>query len=387
MPQRTSKRTNKLSDSQAALDESMMRRALTLALRGQGRVEPNPMVGCVIVRDGKTIGEGHHRRFGGAHAEVEAIRACVRNPHGATAYVTLEPCAHVGKTPPCVEAILSAGIARVVIGVQDPNPKVHGKSIRRLRRRGVRVDVGLCKAEARDVLAPFVTRMLLRRPYVIAKWAQTLDGRLATRTGDSRWISGAASRKRAHRLRARADAVIVGSGTALADDPQLTARGVPIRRTASRGVLDGRLRIGLRSNLVRTAQTKPTIVLTARQRAKSTKAKRLVQEGVVVLPVGSRNGRLSPVSCLRLLARRDTTNVLLEGGATVLNSFFRAGVIDEAWVFTAPVLLGDDRVPQPISSRSPRLMRDAIRPRVLSIQNIDGDTLHRLRFNDPPVSA
>ncbi len=384
MPRRTAKRTDQHIDAQIALDQVMMRRAIKLSLRSEGRVEPNPMVGCVIARGAKTLGEGHHRRYGGAHAEIEALNHCASDPRGATAYVTLEPCAHIGKTPPCVDALLTARLARVVIAVRDPNPQVNGKSIRRLRRAGVRVDVGLCAVDAADVLAPFLTRMRLRRPYVIAKWAQTLDGKLATRYEDSRWISGEASRRLVHRLRARVDAVIVGSNTVITDNPKLTARDVPRRRTATRVILDGRLRLPPYSRLVSTAATAETLVLTTSARAKSVDAKQLEKKGVTVVAVGTRNERLSPTLCLRALAKRDMTNVLLEGGPTLLGAFFRASVIDEAWVFTAPVLLGDEYAPQAISDKHPVLMSDAIRPRVLSVKNIDGDTLHRLRFNEPP---
>ncbi len=387
MPQRQSKRSEKTGGAKADFDRVMMRRAIHLSLRGEGRVEPNPMVGCVIVRGRKTLGEGYHRRFGGAHAEIEAIHACATPPRGATAYVTLEPCAHSGKTPPCVDALIKARIGRVVIAMADPNPQVNGKGIRRVRRARIRVDVGVCAEEAATVLTPFLTRVRMNRTYVIAKWAQTLDGKLATRYEDSRWISGEASRQLVHRLRARVDAVVVGSNTVLTDNPQLTARGVSLRRTAARVILDGRLRVPPASHVVTSATATETIVLTTSARAKSADARQLKRQGVTVVGVGSRNGRLSPAFCLRALAKRDMTNVLLEGGPTLLGAFFRAGVVDEAWVFTAPILLGDDCAPQVISDRHPVLMSDAIRSQLLSIKKINGDTLHRLRFNEPPVSA
>ncbi|GAF88580.1 unnamed protein product, partial [marine sediment metagenome] len=208
------------------LDHRMMARAIALARRGEGHVEPNPMVGCVIVRNRRSIGEGYHRRFGGPHAEIEALLACTRDPQGATVYVSLEPCCHHGKTPPCTDALIAARVARVVVAARDPNPVVRGRGIRRLRTAGIDVETGVLEGEAAEVLAPYATRVRLYRPFVIAKWAQSLDGKLATRTGHSQWISCEASRRRVHRLRARVDAILVGCGTVLADDPLLTARGV-----------------------------------------------------------------------------------------------------------------------------------------------------------------
>jgi len=359
----------------------MMRRAIKRARRAEGRVEPNPMVGCVITQRGRVIGEGHHQRFGGPHAEVHALRSCKASPRGATVYVTLEPCAHFGKTPPCLDALLAAKVGRVVIGVLDPNPQVAGKSVRRMRREGIEVDVGVCEEEARELAAPYLTRENLRRPYVIAKWAQTLDGKLATHTGDSKWISGEASRKLVHKLRARVDAIIVGSRTVLADDPELTARDVTIKRIAHRVVLDGRLRTPESCKLVKSARQTPTILFTSRDRAAGLKARRLTKHGVQVVPVGARTDRLSPRACLRELYRRDMTNVVLEGGAAMLNSFFHRKLVDEAWVFTAPLFVGDERVPGSVTGRRPKLLGDALRPRLVEVETLDADTLHRLRFD------
>jgi len=363
----------------------MMRRALRLARRGEGRVEPNPMVGCVITKKQRILGEGYHRRFGGPHAEIVALDKCGESTNGATVYSTLEPCAHFGKTPPCVDALVAAKVSRVVIGLTDPNPQVDGKSIARLRQHGVAVDVGVCAQEAADILAPYCTRVRLERPYVIAKWAQTLDGKLATYSGDSQWISSEDSRRLVHRLRARVDAIMVGVNTVLTDDPMLTARDVPVRRVACRVVLDGRLRIPDASHIVSTADDTPTIVMTSREAASGADARRLERRGVSVVAVASRQSRLVPQACLAALAKLDMTNVLLEGGATVIGSFYRAGLIDEAWVFSAATLLGDERVPHAISGARVKRMSDAARPRVLSVRTIGHDVLHRLRFNDLPT--
>lgn len=321
-------------------DEEMMRRAIELARRGVGRVEPNPMVGCVLVGGGQVIAEGFHKRFGGPHAEIVALRGCEYSARGATAYVTLEPCCHHGKTPPCVEALIEAGVSRVVVGVGDPSSLVAGRGLRKLRRAEIRVEVGVEKRAAEELIAPFATVQTLGRPYVIAKWAQGLDGGLVPPPGESPWISCETSRKFAHRLRARVDAILVGSKTAFADDPLLTARGVLIRRVATRVVLDTRLRIAPSSKLVETSGETPTVVFTTSQRARSRKAKTLAGIGVEVVAVRERKRGLCLTDVMQNLARRGMTNVLVEGGPSVLDSFLRKKIVDEAFVFVAPRLVG-----------------------------------------------
>src|SRR3954451_1208374 len=238
-----------------------MPRALELAERGRGHVEPNPLVGAVIVRDGRVVGEGWHQRYGEAHAEVHALAAAGAAARGATLYVTLEPCCHHGKTPPCTDAVLRAGVGRVVASMLDPNPLVAGKGAERLRAAGVAVEIGVGEAEARRLNAPYLKLLRTGRPYVHLKWAMTLDGKICTRTGDSKWISNEASRRRVHELRGRVDAILVGVGTALADDPQLTARPRG-PRTATRIVLDSRGRLPPTSLLAATARIVPTLVAT-----------------------------------------------------------------------------------------------------------------------------
>src|ERR1700722_6779156 len=240
-------------------DETWMRRGLELAERGRGCVEPNPLVGAVVVRDGQIVGEGWHQRYGEAHAEVNALAEAGRAAHGAPPSAPLEPCCHQGKTPPCTDAILRAGVGRVVAAMSDPFPEVAGKGADLLRKAGVPVEFGLCETAARRLNAPYLTLLAVGQPYVHAKWAMTLDGKIATRTGDSKWISNEASRRRAHELRGRMDAILVGVGTVLADDPQLTARP-PGPRTACRIVLDSRGRLPSFANLVQTARTVPTLV-------------------------------------------------------------------------------------------------------------------------------
>lgn len=364
-------------------DRRMMRRAIALARRGEGRVEPNPMVGCVIVRRGQVIGEGYHRRFGAPHAEVEALRAVNTSPRGATVYVSLEPCCHQGKTPPCSRALIEAGVARVVAAIRDPNRTVRGRGLRALRRAGVRVDTGVEAAEAAALIAPFATRIRLDRPYVIGKWAQSLDGKLAGARGESKWISCETSRRRVHRLRARVDAVLVGSGTVLSDDPALTARNVPLRRRALRVVLDGRLRIPLRCQLVDTTAKHPVLVFTLAAAARSTKASRLRKAGVEVVACGTRNGRLSLAACLSALASRDVTNLLVEGGAALLTSFLDAELLDEAYVFTAPILIGG-AAPALLGNRVARRLATAKHPHRVTIRSSGIDVLHRMHFTQPP---
>lgn len=327
-----------------AFDARMMRRALRLARRGQGRVEPNPMVGCILVRDGRIIAEGWHRRFGGPHAEAAALNAAGEGgAAGATAYVTLEPCCHFGKTPPCADALIRAGVRRVVAGTEDPNPLVVGGGFHRLREAGIEVVAGVEGAAAKELIAPFTTRIRRGRPYVIAKWAQSLDGKLAAASGDSKWISCEASRRRVHRLRARVDAIIVGVGTVLADDPLLTARDVPVRRVAARVVLDARLRTVLSSALVRSAGAAPLIIMTSAAAAARPAAHKLAWHGVRVVSCRSRRGLIDPADVLARLAEDGATNVLVEGGAAVLTSFLSAGLVDEAHVYVAPLLIPDSR--------------------------------------------
>lgn len=359
-------------------DTHYMTLALKLARRGEGFVEPNPMVGCVIVKNEAVIGKGYHRRFGGPHAEIEALRACRKKPGGATLYCTLEPCSHFGKTPPCANAIIQAGIARVVIPRLDPNLQVNGNGVRLLRRAGIKVEVGLRADKANELLRPFLTRVVHNRPYVIAKWAQSLDGQLVipemkrgkyenqesvsprelkfTARRESRWISGEMSRRRVHQLRARVDAIMVGAGTVLGDDPMLTARDVQLRRVAMRWVLDGGLRIPTTARLVRTARRFATVIFTTEQKSESRKAAVLLRAGVEVLPFKARNGHIALQDILEAPMFSCVTNMLVEGGPKLLNHFFRNDLIDEAHVYVAPRLFVSPREPHdPISfgGRSP----------------------------------
>lgn len=319
------------------------------------------MVGCVIGRGDDVLGEGFHRRFGGPHAEIEALRACRKNPRGATAYVTLEPCCIQGKTPPCTAALLEAGIARVVAGTTDPNPAVAGRGLQQLRAAGVAVTTDVCAAQARDLIAPFRTFILERRPWVILKWAQSIDGKIATRSGDSKWISDEDARRHAHRTRARLDAIIVGVETVLKDDPLLTARDVPLRRTALRVVLDSRLRTPTSSQLVRTAREIPTLVVCTRA-APAARRKQLENRGVRVAGVRkSVSGGVDLQAVLERLHAAQCTNVMVEGGGRVLGAFLDAQLADEYHVYIAPRLIGGEAAPGPLHARGPARVADALR--------------------------
>ena len=365
-------------------DEQMMRRAIALARKGEGLVEPNPMVGCVIVRRGRVIGEGWHRRVGGPHAEIEALRACTAKPRGASVYVSLEPCNHRGRTPPCASALIEAGIAEVFVAVRDPNPSVRGGGFAALRRAGATVHEGPCADQARQLLAPYLTRIRLNRPFVIAKWAQSLDGKLATRTGDSKWISSEVSRKAVHRLRGRMDAIMVGIGTVQADDPQLTARGVRVKRRAMRVVLDTRLRINPKCQLVDTADETPTLIFAGRDHCSGAKANRLAQRGVEVVPIRIKRGQVAIAPCLAELARRGVTNLLVEGGPTLLTTMLTEKVVDEAWVFVSPNLIGGAGAPSVLGGRGIARMAETIKPLDVQTHRTGPDICYRMRFSPVP---
>ncbi len=365
------------------LDLEMMRRAIRLARRGEGRVEPNPMVGCIIAKRGRIISEGWHRRFGGAHAEVDALRRCSESTRGATVYVSLEPCSHFGKTPPCTQELIRAKVSRVVVAVRDPNPQVKGGGMKQLTRAGIKVTVGICHEESTRLLAPYLTHVQLCRPYVIAKWAQSLDGKLATASGDSQWISNEKSRQFVHKLRARMDAILVGSGTALRDDPLLTARNTTLKRQAKRIVLDARLRINHRSRLVASVRDQDVLVFTSKDSFLSRKADRLRRQGVEVVACRTARSRLSIRDVLKKLADRKITYLLVEGGPTLFTSFFTAGYVDEAVVFTAPRILGGDGAPSVVRESLGAKVKACPEGNLESVRRFGDDLCQRLRFTSP----
>lgn len=339
-------------------DTGWMRHALRLAARAQGRTAPNPLVGAVVVRDGEVVGEGWHPRAGEPHAEVFAFRQAGEKAQGGTLYVTLEPCCHYGRTPPCTEAVLASGVRRVVVAMADPFPRVAGGGLTQLSQAGIEIECGLLEADARELNRAYLCAVERGRAWVTLKMAMTLDGKIATHTGDSRWISGEASRRYVHRLRDRHDAVMVGIGTARADDPQLTAR-VPGGRNPARVVVDPRGELPRDGYLARTAREIPTVVAlgeTADARARA----ELANLGVEIEVIPECEGRLELEILLRKLAGRDLHSVLCEGGAGLAGSLLDGGLVDEVVWFIAPKLVGGRDAAGPVGGAGVERMADAI---------------------------
>ena len=327
-----------------AADHAFMAEAVQLARRGIYTTHPNPNVGCLIVAGGEVLGRGWHRRAGESHAEVYALREAGEGARGATAYVTLEPCSHTGRTPPCADALLEAGVARVVVGMQDPNPQVAGQGIERLRNAGVRVESGLLEAQVRELNPGFISRMERGRPWLRLKLAASLDGRTAMASGESRWISGPEARQDVQRWRARSSAVMTGMGTVLSDDPSLNVRleasqlyGVEPVRQPVRVVLDSQLRLSPQARLL--SLPGETLVITVSDNTAARSA--LEQAGATVCVVESLNGKPSPEAVLGELAERGMNEVLLECGPTLAGAFMSAGLVDELVLYLAPHLMGD----------------------------------------------
>lgn len=361
-----------------------MQRALELAAQGQGSVEPNPMVGAVLVQGTEIVGEGYHQKFGGPHAELNAIRQAGEKSRGSTLFVTLEPCCHQGKTPPCTEAIIHAGIKQVVAAGPDPNPIVAGKGFDILRQAGIEVTTGFYRERAEALNAPYFKYIIEKVPYFIAKWAMTIDGKIASANGDSKWISNETSRSCVHHLRGRVDAVVVGINTVLKDDPLLTARPSGARK-ACRVVFDRQLQLPLYSKLVSTAQDFPVLVVHASQDVQ--KIKQLEQAGCECWELKSAD-RLKQVQLLALeLGRRKVTNVLVEGGATLLGSFLDQKLIDEVWAFIAPKWLGSNLALGPVSGTGYELVSHAGRLRDVKVEILDQDVLIRGRCEYSPKSG
>lgn len=333
-----------------------MLRAIAEAMLGRGRVEPNPLVGSVVVKDGRLIGLGFHERFGGPHAEARALLAAGNLARGSTVYVTLEPCCHQGKTPPCSRALIEAGVARVVVAHRDPFPRVDGGGIAELREAGIEVEVGIEAGRAIDLNAAYLKRVMAGQPFVTTKWAMTLDGRTACSSGDSRWISNERARALVHESRGMVDAVVIGIGTAIADDPLLTARP-PGPRSAARLVLDPSARLPLSSKLAMTTAEAPTW-LAVNERADPGRVAALERSGCQVIRLPGLGGIEIP-SLLGELGRRNITNVMVEGGSKVIGSFFDSGQVDAVDVFIAPKVEGGTHGFSPATGRGARLMAQA----------------------------
>jgi diaminohydroxyphosphoribosylaminopyrimidine deaminase / 5-amino-6-(5-phosphoribosylamino)uracil reductase len=364
-------------------DAHHLLRAIELAGRARGQTSPNPIVGAVIVKSGRVIGEGVTQPPGQAHAERMAIGDCAEDPAGSTMYVSLEPCCHVGRTPPCTEAIVEAGIARVVIASDDPTPKAAGRGPGILRDEGVDVsfadgDIG---AAARMLNQPFRKHARVGRPLVVFKSAMTLDGKVATSSGDSQWISGEASRARAHRWRAESDAVAVGIGTALADDPRLTARIEGVARQPRRVVFDSEARLPLDSQLVKGVAEVPLTVVCSRA-AKRTAVQALENCDVDVIVATGENEAARVAHALDELGQRDVQSLLLEGGPHLAGAFLEAGEIDEARMFVAPLLLGGTKAKTAVEGIGIEEIAAAQRPMAVETERIDDDVLIVARFRE-----
>ena len=347
-----------------------MRRAIALARRGLGRTSPNPPVGAVVVKGGKAVGEGWHRRAGGPHAEVFALRAAGDAARGATLYLTLEPCTHVGRTPPCAPAVIASGVARVVVGATDPNPRVRGRGVRRLRAAGIDVTTDVLADEAAEVAAWFRHFIVRRRPLVMLKLAASLDGRIATAAGESRWLSGRPARRWVHDLRNRVDAVMVGARTVLADDPALTCR-VRGGRDPLRVIVDGALRITPRARVVRQRSAAPTLIATTTS-APAGRVRALERAGAEVVRFAGRGGRIRIAALLDELGRRGVTSILLEGGGDLAAAALRERVVDRFLLVATPRLLGGDGRPM-LGALGVGRLAAAPRVRVVGVSRLGTD--------------
>jgi diaminohydroxyphosphoribosylaminopyrimidine deaminase/5-amino-6-(5-phosphoribosylamino)uracil reductase len=355
-------------------DTRWMARALALAARGRGLTSPNPMVGALVVQDGAVIAERFHERAGGPHAEAAALAAAGPRARGATLYVTLEPCNHVGRTPPCVDAILRAGVGRVVAATRDPNPRVTGGGAAALTAAGIEVDLGCLERDARELNHAFFTAIEQQRPHVTAKWAMTLDGKIAAHDRRSRWITGEAARREAHRLRSESDAIVTGIGTVLADDPALTVRlEQPWPREPYRVVVDSRARLPLDAALLRTG-TPARVLVAVGEDAPAARVAGLASAGASVLQCKSRDRRVDVADvCARLFAL-DAIAVLLEAGGELTGAFMQAGLVDRVAVFVAPKLVGGVTAPTPVGGPGLSL-GDAVRLDGLTARPLGDDWL------------
>lgn len=359
-------------------DLGYMRNALTLARRGLGRVWPNPAVGCVLVRDGDVVGRGWTQPGGRPHAETEALARAGERASGATAYVTLEPCSHHGRTPPCAQALIDAGISRAVIAVTDPDPRVDGDGVKMLSDAGISVDVGLCAEDAAQLNAGFFSRLEKNRPYVTLKCASTIDGRIATRSGDSQWITGDVARDAGHLMRATHDAVLVGSLTAMQDNPSLTCRLPGLEaRSPVRIVLDGRMQLPLTHNLVVTARDVPTWMVTLPPKSADQSGRReaYIAAGVTIIDVDpDPEGHPELLQALFQISEKGITRLMVEGGGQVAASFISAAMVDEIVWFRAPCIIGGDGLPS-LAGIGVNDLSDAPRPLRMGTRAVGGDII------------
>lgn len=353
-------------------DKRWMKRALRLAQKGRGRTSPNPMVGAILVKDGKVVGEGYHARAGEAHAEIVALRKAGDEARGAILYINLEPCAHHGKTPPCAPALIKSGVKRVVVGMEDPNPLVKGRGLDMLRAAGLDVEVGILKEACLNLNEAFYKYIQTRKPFVILKVAATLDGKIATPGGESKWITGEKSRRFVHHLRNEVDGLLVGIGTILRDDPLLTTR-VRAGRDPIRIILDSRLRISEKAKVIETNPER-TILATSEQASKE-RVEGFEKKGVRVLILDTIEGRINLTSLLHKLGEMEVMSLLVEGGSEINGSFLALGLVDKIFLFLSPKLLGGDQSPGIFGGRGMERLEDSVRFDQLRVKRIGEDFL------------
>ncbi len=353
------------------MDQYYMKRALQLAEGGRGHVNPNPMVGAVIVKDNRIIGEGYHEVYGQAHAEVNAFQSCKESAEGATLYVTLEPCSHYGKTPPCVDLVIKEKVNRVVIGSLDPNPLVAGRSIKKLQAAGIEVTVGVCEEACNRLNAVFMKYIVTKEPFVVLKTAMSLDGKIATVTGESKWITGEIAREDVHKLRNTLMGIMVGSETVITDNPLLTCRlqngrnPVPI-------VVDSRLRLPLECYLVENAKVNGLIVATLKH-ADMAKRAMLIQKGVTVLEVKEQEGHVCLKELMKQLGELGIDSILLEGGATLNEAALKANIVDHVQCYISPKLIGGEMAKTPVGGQGIHVLKDAIALENIEISKVGED--------------
>lgn len=354
-------------------DTRFIRRALTLARRGRGKTSPNPLVGAVVVKNGRIVGEGYHRKAGGPHAEVIALERAGGKAAGATLYISLEPCCHTGKkTPPCTGTIIASGVSRVVVAMEDPNPKVSGKGIRQLEDAGIDVSVGTLGSEAQKLNEVFRKYITTGTPFVRLKIAQTLDGKIATASGESQWITGEASRKHGHRLRSWSDAILVGVETVIHDDPLLTVRSVK-GKSPLRIVVDSTLRTPVSARVVN--ENPEYTIIASTSAAPAEKLQSLRERGVEVLVVEDENGRASLSALMKALGERGVTSVLIEGGAEIAASALKSRIVDKAFFFIAPRIMGGKDSLTAIGGKSPASLSGAVGLVDVTVRRLGEDLL------------
>lgn len=368
MPQHT-QINNAMITSDA--DEKYMALALELAEKGRGKVEPNPMVGAVLVKNGEIVGKGYHQVFGEAHAEIHAINEGKANCKGATLYVSMEPCAHHGKTAPCVDAIIKSGITKVVTTVIDPNPITSGKGIHKLKEAGIEVTLGVMESQATRLNSPFFKLMQKGLPYVIVKWAMSLDGKIATQTGNSRWITSEESRTYVHKIRGQVDGILVGINTVLRDDPLLTCR-LEGGRNPKRIIIDSNAALPLRSRILNTIH-ESEIIVAVNKNAQQERIEKLEQLGCTIIQTRDKSDRVDLKDLFRKLGEMKLTNILVEGGSRVITSMIEERLADKVIVFIAPIIIGGEDAKSPILGKGVDTVDEAVKINEITVKSFSHD--------------